>query len=504
MVSDSNIDRAAKKLRNEKGIPLNEARRQIRAQQNTSAAIGSSASAGVKWLFDSPKLTELVHTMLGENEQSHKTIQQAAAEVGFTLPPQNQDIGAPVALTDLKPGDVLALGNVDALYLGNSADGKQSEAVYIPAGPSDHTHPAQIVPLTQVLVGASPSHPVEAFRLNLNPPPPDADAPTEASQVNPAPRPPAAAETTNGPTEAQLAAARKAAAHRAQARLETLVCADHLKKQFTRLTDYLWVSRTRRQEALLTGRTVPKTQWNLVISGPPGSGKRTFAYAIADQYFAEGITTKPDLTVVTRADLVGTYEGSSAAKTREAVAKAAGGVLFILGIGDLVQGGHLRRDPFGREGLAALLAQMARDPDLVVILAGNKSDIDRISTEHSLAGSFKYRIDLPAVAPAALAAILRADLLNQFGATFASGAAVEEFFDERTHSLSANIGCSVEELINKLGGAGIAKSLADVTDMKRLLRQRDNAELSGEATLEDLEAAWREEIETPLATQIKR
>lgn len=113
---------------------------------------------------------------------------------------------------------------------------------------------------------------------------------------------------------------------------------------------------------------------HMVFTGNPGTGKTTFAREVAKVYHALGFIEKAEVHEVKREDLVAGYVGQTALKTKEAIDKAKGGILFIDEAYALSResaaGGDGGKD-FGREAIDTLVAAMEnmRD-DLIVIVAG--------------------------------------------------------------------------------------------------------------------------------------
>jgi len=118
---------------------------------------------------------------------------------------------------------------------------------------------------------------------------------------------------------------------------------------------------------------VPVQVGHMAFVGNPGTGKTTVAEQVGDILAALGILRSGHVVTADRGTLVAHFVGQTAARTREAVRQALGGVLFIDEAYALAQGGPA---DFGQEAIAELLIQMeAHREDLVVILAGYPREI---------------------------------------------------------------------------------------------------------------------------------
>lgn len=146
--------------------------------------------------------------------------------------------------------------------------------------------------------------------------------------------------------------------------LNSLTGLDDVKKQVNDLIAETRVNERRKE----MGLPVKASTNHLIFTGAPGTGKTTVANALGDAYYGIGVTEKPDVTMVSRADLVGQYLGETSKKSREVFNKAKGGVLFIDEAYSLVSG---EGDQYGYEAVDELIqfAENNRD-NTVVILAG--------------------------------------------------------------------------------------------------------------------------------------
>jgi probable Rubsico expression protein CbbX len=145
-----------------------------------------------------------------------------------------------------------------------------------------------------------------------------------------------------------------------------------VKTRIREVAALLLVERARRQLGLSAG----PPGLHMSFTGNPGTGKTTVALRMAEILHRLGYVRKGHVVAVTRDDLVGQYVGHTAPKTKEAIKRAMGGVLFI------DEAYHLYRPEndrdYGQESIEILLQAMeTQREDVVVVLAGYRDRMER-------------------------------------------------------------------------------------------------------------------------------
>ena len=143
-----------------------------------------------------------------------------------------------------------------------------------------------------------------------------------------------------------------------------------------------------------------------VFTGNPGTGKTRTAKLLGKIYMNLGLLTKGHVVEVDRTDLVGEYVGQTAPKTKEAIKKAKGGILFIDEAYSLAREGDTQRD-FGREAIEILLKEMSDgDGDLAVVVAGYPDEMNNfMNSNPGLKSRFNSYFSFPDYNPKELLAI---------------------------------------------------------------------------------------------------
>src|SRR4051794_464641 len=157
-----------------------------------------------------------------------------------------------------------------------------------------------------------------------------------------------------------------------------------VKRRVREIAALLLVDRAREQFGLSSSRPT----LHMSFTGGPGTGKTTVAQRMAQILHSLGYIRSAKVHTVTRDDLVGQFIGHTAPKTKEAIARAAGGVLFIDEAYYLFRPENER--DYGQEVIEILLQEMENErTSLVVVFAGYA---DRMETFFSANPGLSSRV----------------------------------------------------------------------------------------------------------------
>jgi probable Rubsico expression protein CbbX len=174
-----------------------------------------------------------------------------------------------------------------------------------------------------------------------------------------------------------------------------------VKTRIREIAALLLVDRARRQLGIESGTP----GLHMSFTGNPGTGKTTVAFRMAEILHRLGYVRKGHVVAVTRDDLVGQYVGHTAPKTKEAIKRAMGGVLFI------DEAYHLYRPEndrdYGQESIEILLQAMeTQRDDVVVILAGYRDRMERFfQCNPGMSSRVSHHVEFPDYTHAELLAI---------------------------------------------------------------------------------------------------
>lgn len=232
------------------------------------------------------------------------------------------------------------------------------------------------------------------------------------------------------------------------AELNRLIGLDPVKAQVR--TQINLIRNARQRE--VAGLPVPPMSRHLVFSGPPGTGKTTVARLYGRVLASLGVLETGDVVEVGRSDLVGQYLGATALKTREAVEKALGGVLFIDEAHSLARKFGVNSD-LGQESIDELVKLMEDHRDRVVVIAAGYTDEmeEFLDANPGLRSRFSRTIEFPLYRPDELTAIVK----------LMAEQSHYRLTDQAVTSLAAHF--QRQEATSELGNARDARNIFELT-----------------------------------------
>ena len=170
--------------------------------------------------------------------------------------------------------------------------------------------------------------------------------------------------------------------------LNGLVGLSELKQS---LRDFFMQTRFEIQRKQLGLSSQFENRHHMLFTGNPGTGKTTVAMLMGRLFHSMGLLSKGDVVKVDRPTLVGEFIGQTEKNVSNILKCARGNVLFVDEAYALFADKDDSRD-YGRRVVESLLTVLAEpDPDILVIFAGYKDDMERLmSMNDGLKGRFPH------------------------------------------------------------------------------------------------------------------
>jgi hypothetical protein len=167
--------------------------------------------------------------------------------------------------------------------------------------------------------------------------------------------------------------------------------------------------RIRRQIELVNqggDASVMEVNWNMVITGNPGTGKTTLARVIYTFFRAYGVLSKDVFEERNGLELKGEYVGQTAPKVQAMFKAAMGGCLFLDEAYSLADG-EGGSDVFAKEAVRTMLTEVENNrTSILVVLAGYKDKMSKLMrADPGLPRRFPNVVHLADYSPAEIAAI---------------------------------------------------------------------------------------------------
>ena len=157
--------------------------------------------------------------------------------------------------------------------------------------------------------------------------------------------------------------------------LNDMVGLEDVKEQMIRFNRFVRFVQQAKEFKM----DIPASNYHMLFTGNPGTGKTTVARIVAKMLYHCGVCKKDKFTEIQSTDMIAKYLGQTGPKTKELIENALDGVLFIDEAYAITDGsGDSGANDYGKEALSVLIKMMEDHRDrLVVIFAGYKDQMEK-------------------------------------------------------------------------------------------------------------------------------
>ncbi|MBO6516965.1 MAG: AAA family ATPase [Bacteroidia bacterium] len=265
------------------------------------------------------------------------------------------------------------------------------------------------------------------------------------------------------------------------AELDDLIGLSEVKERIREYSNYLQFITLRKEKGIEENEPI---NIHSVFRGNPGTGKTTVARKLGKIYKKLGLLSKGHVHEVDRADLVAEFIGQTAPKTKAAIKKAKGGILFIDEAYALARKDDDAKD-FGKEAIEILLKEMTDEKDMAVIAAGYPDEMENfLNSNPGLKSRFNVVFDFADYIPQELIQI----------AEFAAEKRGIKFTPEGLELLNKKLVDAYRDRDKFFGNARLVNSLVDECKMNLGLRVMD-VKHPEHLSMEDLSTITLEDVQ---------
>ena len=282
--------------------------------------------------------------------------------------------------------------------------------------------------------------------------------------------------------------------------LDALIGLDNIKLKVREYVDYVSFLQFRKEKGFNDDDEI---SLHSVFTGNPGTGKTTVVKLLGSIFHSIGLLSKGHVHTVAASDLISEYIRQTGAKTKEAIDKARGGILFIDEAYMLFKNGA--SSDFGPEAVAELITEMSDGKgDIAIMVAGYPKEMDSfVKSNPGLKSRFKHHFHFEDYTPEELIKIsdfaakkkgvkLNPDAVKKFSAiitaayrkrdrTFGNARYVLAMVDESKMNMGIRVikQHAIEELSKKVLSLVLPEDIEDIeeTTIKKKLKLSIDNEL---------------------------